>query len=58
MLELKLIDGVEISIIPVILGDGVRLFENSKIIKKLQLISTERFGEMVELNYELKNREE
>lgn len=58
MLELKLIDRVEISIIPVILGDGVRLFENSKIIKKLQLISTERFGEMVELNYELKNREE
>ena len=47
-----LIDRYVITIIPTILGDGIRLFENNLPEKKLKLISTENYNGMTDLVYE------
>ena len=52
LLKNQLIDELIISIIPVLLGDGVRLFKGEEPEQKLELISTKAFEKgLVQLHY-------
>ena len=53
-LELGLIDRFCITIIPTILGEGVRLFKNRRTEIPLQLLFTRSYNGMVDLCYELR----
>ncbi len=52
LIEAGLIDWYCISVIPTILGDGVRLFPRSPKENKLKLIHTETYNGIVDLIYE------
>ncbi len=53
LVALDLINGYHITVIPTILGDGIRLFEKHDDIDiKLKLVSSERYNGMVDLVYE------
>lgn len=51
VIDLDLVDEICISIIPTILGDGIRLFGQHKEEKKLKLISTKTYNGIVDLVY-------
>jgi dihydrofolate reductase len=54
LLRKSLIDEVIISVIPVILGDGIRLFQNGIPEKELKLISSKQFEKgLVQLHYKI-----
>ena len=54
LLRKKLIDEMIISVIPVLLGSGTRLFEDERPEQKLQLISTKQFNKgLVQLHYQV-----
>ena len=50
----NLIDVYDISVIPVLLGSGIRLFEDFQNRRNLCLVKTQRDNGMVELVYENK----
>ena len=52
LIDLDLIDTYTISIIPTILGDGIRLFDTHKIEHQLKLISTRNYNGITDLVYE------
>ena len=52
LLQENLIDRLQITIIPTLLGDGIRLFDIFDREKPLRLIHTRTAGGMVELTYE------
>ena len=52
LLDADLIDLFHISIIPVILGNGIRLFPSEGMMRKLHLSSVSHEGGIVELSYE------
>lgn len=54
LIKLDLIDSFHIAIIPTILGNGIKLFDNFEEEKKLTLISTETYNGIVELIYKRK----
>ena len=47
----ELIDEYTITIIPTILGDGIRLFQTDEVECKLKLIQTRTYNGMVDLTY-------
>lgn len=47
------VDEIIITKIPVILGNGTPLFQNIKDETKLELIKTEKFGQLVDLHYKV-----
>lgn len=52
LLSQKLIDEFVISIIPIMVGDGVRLFKDGRPEQQLQLVSSRQFKSgLVQLNY-------
>ncbi len=50
--KLGLIDEYTITVMPTILGDGIRLFETSEDERKLKLLSTRAYNGIVDLTYE------
>lgn len=52
LIEADLIDQYYISVIPTILGDGIRLFEGKSSEIKLRLVNTKRYNGIVDLVYE------
>ena len=54
LMKEDLIDRYHISVIPTILGDGIRLFEKNKNEIKLKLIETKTYNGIVDLIYELR----
>lgn len=52
LLERNLIDGITISVMPVILGDGVKLFEKTDKTTELKLVSTKSYNGITDLVYE------
>jgi dihydrofolate reductase len=54
LLKNSLIDELIISVIPIILGDGIRLFQNGIPEKELKLISSKQFEKgLIQLHYEI-----
>ena len=47
------IDEIILTIIPIILGDGISLFQNSTNEKKLELVKTEKYDQIVDLHYKV-----
>lgn len=54
LIKLNLIDRYHITIIPTILGSGVRLFNDDNVDIKLKLISTENYNGMTDIVYEIR----
>lgn len=52
-LNLKLVDEIIISVIPIVLGKGMPLFKNIKEERKLELIKTTEYTRLVELSYKI-----
>ncbi len=55
VIELSLADIFTISIIPTILGNGIKLFDKIDFETKLKLKSTRTYNGIVDLEYELRN---
>ncbi len=55
LIEHQLIDEWYIQIAPVLLGNGIRLFQEGKYEERLKLTDSQRFGEFIELHY-IKNQ--
>ncbi len=55
VIELSLADMFTISIIPTILGNGIKLFDKINFETKLKLKSTKAYNGIVDLEYELRN---
>jgi len=54
LLKEKLVDEFYISVIPILLGEGVRLFKDGRPEQKLKLISSKHFEKgLVQLQYQL-----
>lgn len=51
--NLKLVDELILSVIPIILGKGIPLFKNIKEEIKLELIKTTKYTKLVELSYKV-----
>lgn len=45
------VDELQVTIAPVLLGDGIPLFPSGNYEEKLQLIDTRTYGQFVELHY-------
>lgn len=53
LLKVKLIDELIISVIPILLGDGIKLFKNGRPEQKLKLVSVKSFEKgLTQLHYE------
>ena len=52
LMKQQMIDRYHISIIPIILGDGVRLFSKVQGERKLKLVKTESYNGIVDVVYE------
>jgi len=52
-LNLKFVDEIILTVIPVILGKGIPLFKNIKEEIKLELVKTTKYDGLVELNYKV-----
>ena len=46
-----MIDEYYISVIPTLLGDGIRLFKDKSTEQKLELVSTQNYNGIVDLVY-------
>lgn len=51
LIENHLIDEWWIQIAPVLLGEGIRLFQEGAYEERLKLVDTNYFGEFIELHY-------
>ena len=47
------VDEIILNVVPVILGRGITLFQNSDDKIKLELVKTEKFGQLVNLHYKV-----
>ena len=54
-MNLGAVDELILSIIPVVLGDGIPLFKNIQKETKLELIKTTQYDALVELHYKILN---
>lgn len=52
LLACDLIDRLQLTLIPILLGSGIRLFDQSDHAKPLRLVAVKEAGGMVELTYE------
>lgn len=52
MLKSDMIDWFHISVVPVILGNGIRLFQKENSTVQLKLLSAENINGMMDLVYE------
>jgi dihydrofolate reductase len=54
MLQAGVLDEIIVSVIPVLLGEGIRLFPESYPMKNLQLVSSQSFEKgLVQLRYKV-----
>jgi dihydrofolate reductase len=52
----NLIDEFIISIIPVLLGDGIKLFKDGRLMNELKLVTSKQFvSGLTQLHYKLAN---
>lgn len=52
-LKQKVVDEIIVTIIPVILGKGIQLFQNMESELKLELIKTKKYSELTDLHYKV-----
>jgi dihydrofolate reductase len=57
LMKNNLIDGYIISVIPILLGDGIRLFKDGRHEQRLELISSKQYGKgLIQLHYKLEDK--
>ena len=47
-------DEITVSIMPVLLGDGIRLFDKKEFDQVLKLISTRSYNGIIDLTYQMR----
>jgi len=52
-LKQGVVDEIIITVIPILLGKGISLFQNLEDEAKLELIKTEKYGQLVDLHYKV-----
>lgn len=52
-LKMGAVDEIIITVIPVLLGRGISLFENIENEKKIELVKTEKYDQLVDLHYKI-----
>lgn len=52
-LNLGVVDEIITTIIPVLLGKGIPLFQNIEDERNLELVKTEKYGQLVDLHYKV-----
>jgi len=52
-LKQGVVDEIIISVIPILLGKGIPLFKNIENETKLELIKTEKYGQLIDLHYKV-----
>ena len=54
VLRARLADEITVSVMPVLLGDGIRLFDKKEFEQKLELISNRSYNGIVDLTYQMR----
>jgi len=54
VLQAHMADEITVSVMPVLLGDGIRLFDKKEFDEKLKLISTRCCNGIVDLTYQMR----
>lgn len=54
VLQAHMADEITVSVMPVLLGDGIRLFDKKDFEQKLKLISTRCYNGIVDLTYQMR----
>ncbi|EPA06095.1 dihydrofolate reductase family protein [Candidatus Nitrosarchaeum limnium] len=52
-LKLGVVDEIITTLIPIVLGRGIPLFQDTENDTKLELVKTERYGQLVDLHYKI-----
>ncbi|MFB5605187.1 MAG: dihydrofolate reductase family protein [Nitrosarchaeum sp.] len=52
-LKLGVVDEIITTVIPVVLGKGIPLFQDTENDTNLELVKTERYGQLVDLHYKI-----
>ena len=52
-LKQKIVNEIIVTIIPILLGKGISLFQNFKDVVKLEHIKTEKYGETIDVHYKI-----
>lgn len=57
LMKNNLIDGYIISVIPILLGDGIKLFKDGRHEQRLELISSKQYGMgLIQLHYKIEDK--
>lgn len=54
-LKIGIVDEIITTVIPTLLGKGIPLFQNIENETKLELVKTEKYGQLVDLHYKVLN---
>ena len=55
VLAQKLLDEIEVAIIPKVLGDGIPLFPTGTVPSQFKMIRTQTLGQIISIRYEVQN---
>ena len=47
-------DEITISVMPILLGEGIKLFEEKELSQKLKLVSTRSYNGIVDVTYQMR----
>jgi dihydrofolate reductase len=54
VLQTRMADEITVSVIPILLGDGIRLFDEKGLSQKLKLVSCRNYNGIVDLTYQMR----
>ncbi|WP_339180694.1 dihydrofolate reductase family protein [Paenibacillus sp. FSL H8-0317] len=55
VLAKKLLDEIEVAIIPKILGEGIPLFPTGTVLSQFKMVRTQTLGQIISIRYEVQN---
>lgn len=54
VLQAQMADEITISVMPILLGEGIKLFEEKELSQKLKLVSTRSYNGIVDVTYQMR----